>query len=149
MVNYVWPRIYLVSFSWNGRSYHIYSNAFALSQALVHSLVGQCCCIRDHPLQPVALTRCRSVVIFILLKHWPSRLIALQYGRSTSSSVSRLVTIPVRAFGRGLLIILLFNSNLKSFSHDLGRYAQSWSHGSCLNCLSWCHSVTVARAAVW
>ena len=42
-------------------------------------------------------------------------------------SVSRLVNIPVGAFGRGLPIILLFNPNIESFGHDLGRYAQSSS----------------------
>jgi len=129
MVNHIWPRIYLVSFSWNGHSYHIYSGAFALSRALVHR-------------------RCPSVVMFILLQPRPSRLIGLQYSRSAFISVSRLVNIPVGAFGRGLPIILLFNLNLESFGHDLGHYAQSSSLSSCLNCLSWCHSVTVSREAV-
>jgi len=71
-------------------------------------------------------------------------------------SVSRLVDIPVAAFGRGLPMILLSNPNIESFGHDLGRYAQSSSLGSCLNCLtmpfgdclSRCRSVTVARDAV-
>jgi len=87
-------------------------------------------------MQPVALTRCPSVVILILLQHRPSRLIDRQYSRSASSYVSRLVNIPVGAFGRGLPIIILYNPNLESFGHDLGRYAQSSSLGSCLNCLS-------------
>jgi len=75
----------------------------------------------------VALTRCPSVVIFIHLQHRPTRLIALQYGRSAFISVSRLVDIPVNAFSRGLPIILLFDLNLESFGHDPGRYAQSSS----------------------
>jgi hypothetical protein len=102
-------------------------------QTLVHSFLDQ---PRYHLLQPVALTRCPSVVIFILLQHRPSRLIVLQYSRAAFLSVSRLVNIPVGAFGRGLSIILLLNSNIVSFGHDLGRYAQSSSLGSCLNCLS-------------
>jgi len=85
-------------------------------QTFVHSFVGQ---PRYHLLQPVALTRCPSVVIFILLQHRPSRLIGLQYNRAVFLSVSHLVNIPVGAFGRGLPIIVLFNPNLESFDRDL------------------------------
>jgi len=63
--------------------------------------------------------------MFILLQHRPSRLIAIQYGRSAFISVSGWVNIPVDAFGRGLPKILLFDLNLESFGLDLGRYAQS------------------------
>ena len=69
----------------------------------------------------MVLARCPSVVILILLQHQASQLIALQYGRLAFVSVSRLVNIPVGAFGRGLPMILLFNPNLESFDHDLGR----------------------------
>jgi len=78
--------------------------------------------IEHHPLQLVALRWCPSVVIFILPQHRPSRVIDIQYGRSTSSLVSRLVNIPVSAFVRGLPIILLFNPNLESFNRDPGHY---------------------------
>jgi len=126
----VWHRIYLVSFSWNGHSYYIYSGAFVLCWALVHR-------------------QCPSVVIFILFPHRPSRLVGLQYGQSACIPGGRLVNIPVGAIGRGLLIILLFNPDLEWFGHDLDRYSQSSSLGRCLNCLSWCHSLMVSRDAVW
>jgi len=123
---------------------YIFRRVCAL-QTLVHDIVGQ---PWYRLLQPVALRRWPSVVIFILLQHRPSRLIAPQYGYSISSSASHLVNIPVSAFSRGLSMILWFNPNLESFGHHLGRYAQSASPGSCLNWLSWCHSVTVFHDAI-
>ena len=51
-------------------------------------------------------------------------------------SVSRFVNLSVGAFSRGLPLILLFNPNFESFGHNLGRYAQSSSLGSCFDCLS-------------
>jgi len=75
-------------------------------------------------------------------------LIGLQYGLSAFLSPSHLVNILVSAFGRGLPIVLLFNSNLDSFSHDLGPYALSSSLGSYLHCLSSCPVVTVSCGAV-
>ena len=71
-------------------------------------------------MQLVAVTRCPSVVIFILLHRRPSRLTGIQYGRSAFISVSSWVNIPVGAFSRGLPIILIFHPNLECFRCDLG-----------------------------
>jgi len=88
----------------------------------------------------VALTRCPSVVIFILLQHRPGRLIGLQYGRSAFISVSPLVNIPVDAFGRGLPIIL---SSCAIHSRQSGNHLSV-----VVSTVSRCHSVTVSRDAV-
>ena len=109
-------------------------------QTLVHGFVGQSRYLH-HLVQPVALTRCTSVVVFKLLQHWPSMLIALQYGRSTSSWVSRLVNIPVGAFSRGLPMIL---SSCAFHSEKSGNH-----HLVVVSTVSRCHLVAVSRDVVW
>jgi len=77
---------------------HIFRRVCALP-TLVHSSVGQPRYLISS-LAAGGSPRCQSVVILILLQHRPRTLIGLQYRRSEFISASRLVNIPVGAFGK-------------------------------------------------
>jgi len=149
MVNHIRPRIYLVSFSCKGHSYHIYSSAFPLSQPSCIALYASLD-IWYPLLQPVALSRCPSVVMFILLQHRASRLIVLQYSRAAFLAVSHLVTSQSVPSVEGSRQSSYWIPICSPSTVILVATKSQWSSlGSCLNCLSWCHSVTVSCDAVW
>jgi hypothetical protein len=96
-INHVWPHICVISFRWNCHSYHIYASGCTLSRSLWIAVWARLD-MWHHLLYPVALTWCLSVVISIHLQHWPSRLIALQYGWSVFILVIHSVNIPLSAY---------------------------------------------------
>jgi len=107
--------------------------------------------IPDLLIQPVAPIKCSSAHVSTFHHHQRSQLEGLQNGHLPFGSERQWIHIPVTVLIRCSTWWSCFSipesCPLTIIWETVN--SQSLSHGSWLNWLSWCHSVTILNDAIW